>query len=241
MARNNDICNMQKVRTMMNTTKNEIYDPSIFEEAHIIENRGIIGWLAKRRVRAILDLCKNFTNTQEKIKIIDIGCGYGEILAELAEAFPNAELTGVDINEAAIDEACQRVPKALFFQKNLESATLIENHEKYDLVICSEVLEHVNSPQLLANKLIEITKSDGYICVTVPNDFITNIGRFILRKKPYKSPAHKTAFTEKKLISVFSGILPMEIKTVPMRLLPFFMSTNIAAIFWNNNKKRIHF
>lgn len=44
----------------------------------------------------------------------------------------------------------------------------IDENLKYDFIICTEVLEHVPNPVALLGKLSALTKSGGYILITVP-------------------------------------------------------------------------
>jgi SAM-dependent methyltransferase len=44
----------------------------------------------------------------------------------------------------------------------------IPDTSKYDFIICTEVFEHVPNPVALIEKLSALTKSDGYILITVP-------------------------------------------------------------------------
>jgi SAM-dependent methyltransferase len=44
----------------------------------------------------------------------------------------------------------------------------IPDTSKFDFVICTEVFEHVPDPVALIEKLSALTKSDGYILITVP-------------------------------------------------------------------------
>jgi len=74
-------------------------------------------------------------------EILEIGCGIGAQTKSLAEAFPNAHITGVDLSENAID----RAKKFLSNTKNIDlyKSDIFEflchnNTRKYDLVIWSE-------------------------------------------------------------------------------------------------------
>jgi ubiquinone/menaquinone biosynthesis C-methylase UbiE len=41
-------------------------------------------------------------------KIADFGCGTGELVAEIAEKYPTAEITGIEISEAQFKTAVER-------------------------------------------------------------------------------------------------------------------------------------
>jgi len=45
------------------------------------------------------------------------------------------------------------------------------NDERYDITICTEVLEHTNNPITAIDELKRITKKDGYIIISTPYNF----------------------------------------------------------------------
>jgi 2-polyprenyl-3-methyl-5-hydroxy-6-metoxy-1,4-benzoquinol methylase len=45
-------------------------------------------------------------------RILDVGCGYGWSTVALAKAYPNAQITGVDLDEPSIDEARRHAKEA---------------------------------------------------------------------------------------------------------------------------------
>ena len=47
----------------------------------------------------------------------------------------------------------------------------IELRKKYDLVICTSMLEHVKNIKYVAKKIIGLVKKNGYLLVSVPNEF----------------------------------------------------------------------
>ena len=43
--------------------------------------------------------------------------------------------------------------------------------ERFDIIICSEVLEHLKRPEEMLNGLKELVKKDGIFLFTIPNGF----------------------------------------------------------------------
>ena len=78
--------------------------------------------------------------------VLDVGCGQGSLLAEFKLEFPSIKPNGVDVSSSAIELARRRVPDGDFADSGHYSTSL---DEKCDLVVCSEVLEHIpmTSPQ----------------------------------------------------------------------------------------------
>jgi trans-aconitate methyltransferase len=54
-------------------------------------------------------------NLQEDSKVLDLGCGTGELLKILEDLFPSSELTGIDLTEEMLAIAKQKLPIKLSF------------------------------------------------------------------------------------------------------------------------------
>ena len=78
--------------------------------------------------------------------VLDLGCGDSLIGSELLKANPNVFLTGVDIDPEAImlSKNLVKSPRANFLCQNWGKIT----HLRYDYVICSELLEHLDGELL---------------------------------------------------------------------------------------------
>lgn len=72
--------------------------------------------------------------------VLDVGCGSGDNLAALAQAIPDLSLSGVDVSPEALALAARRVPGANFRQLDAQSEKL---DERFDLVMCNQVVEHL--------------------------------------------------------------------------------------------------
>ena len=100
----------------------------------------------------------------ENKKVLDVGCG-GGILSE-ALAARGAKVTGIDAGEASL-----RVARAHAGKSGLEirylCATVEEyagaNQQKYDIVTCMELLEHVPDPGSIVKACSTLAKDGGDI------------------------------------------------------------------------------
>ena len=94
--------------------------------------------------------------------ILDVGCGEGYTLAALVAAGVKADLAGVDLSPAAIAKARRRLPGVTF--------TVGEARElggaRFDLVIMTEVLEHLDDPADVLPVLAGLSR--GPVLLSVP-------------------------------------------------------------------------
>ncbi|CAG0951098.1 demethylmenaquinone methyltransferase / 2-methoxy-6-polyprenyl-1,4-benzoquinol methylase [Methanosarcinales archaeon] len=92
--------------------------------------------------------------------VLDVGCGEGSLLQSL-NLGDEYELYGMDISKRALEIAKTRV-KAAFEVSDISKQSL---GKKFDLVICSEVLEHIIDDMPAIENLHKMSKN---IIITVP-------------------------------------------------------------------------
>lgn len=113
-------------------------------------------------------------------KVLDVGCG-GGILSEALHD-EGAVVTGIDAAGPGIKIA------KLHAEKNSKSITYIEStaedliqnsQDRYDVVACLEVLEHVPDPKLLVKTCIDLLRPGGKLFLSTinknPRSWITAI------------------------------------------------------------------
>lgn len=97
--------------------------------------------------------------------IVDVGCGTGHLLKLISEKFENATLVGFEYSNSAIEIAKKICPKAAFFQFDI-----YENfQQKFDIILCTEVLEHLLYPNKALETCLQMIKNEGTLLITVPN------------------------------------------------------------------------
>jgi SAM-dependent methyltransferase len=122
---------------------------------------------------------------RRRLRILDYGCGTGDHLtAPLARA--GHEVLGVDAHAPSVAEARRRHrgPALAFRVGTLED--LLASGDAFDVVVCSEVLEHVDAPRPFLAGLRRLVAPDGVLIVTTPNGYgafelLRGLERFLRR------------------------------------------------------------
>jgi 2-polyprenyl-3-methyl-5-hydroxy-6-metoxy-1,4-benzoquinol methylase len=103
------------------------------------------------------------------LRVLDVGCGNGSQLA-LPLARHGFQVIGIDIDAGSIEHA-QQLAKDL---KNASFMCLEVTELKtasFDVVILSEVLEHMTEPRALLAESVKHLGEGGLVIVTVPNGY----------------------------------------------------------------------
>ncbi len=87
--------------------------------------------------------------------VLDVGCGQGALLADVATLFPNANLYGSDFSMAALQMAQRRLPNAAFTIMDLTQNSF---HSSFDVVLCTDVLEHIEDDVTAIRNLAQLTR-----------------------------------------------------------------------------------
>ena len=115
------------------------------------------------------------------LKVLDVGCATGYLGAKLKSM--DNYVIGIDISAPAIKQAKKVLDQAYCF--NLETTT-IPGKQKFDLIIISEVIEHLFQPHQVIKKLVTRLKPHGRIIITTPNiSYWINRLTFLLGKFAY--------------------------------------------------------
>ncbi|MBC7571999.1 MAG: methyltransferase domain-containing protein [Spirosoma sp.] len=101
-------------------------------------------------------------------KILDVGCGNGNNSRQMASL--GFDVLGIDISAKTIETArsLNTYPNLRF--ENIPAEEL-DIDDKFDAIICSEVVEHLHAPQPVVHTLSTLLKPDGVLLVTVPNGY----------------------------------------------------------------------
>ena len=126
--------------------------------------------LARKRLAAVVERVSRFAReTQEyHLKILDLGCGIGGMTFPLS--YLGHTVVGVDVDSQSIGDCNSKntFPNATYQVGDIANLDLAE---QFDVVICSEVLEHSSQPDLILQTIRRHLAPDGIAIVTIPNGY----------------------------------------------------------------------
>jgi ubiquinone/menaquinone biosynthesis C-methylase UbiE len=101
------------------------------------------------------------------LRILDVGCGTGEITHRLAALYPEAEVTGVDLVADHLDEARRRYARIgprLRFDVG-DAMALAAGDGTYDLVVCRHMVQSVPDAAGVVAELVRVARPGGRLHV----------------------------------------------------------------------------
>ncbi|CAN5330289.1 hypothetical protein BH10PLA2_BH10PLA2_12480 [soil metagenome] len=107
--------------------------------------------------------------------IVDVGCGSGHLLAELKKWSSPRSLSGCDFAEESLTFSRKHFSGCNFYTHDIYSLL----PSRYDVVICTEVLEHLERPFVAVRNLVSATRLGGVVILTVPNGRLDHLNEHI--------------------------------------------------------------
>jgi SAM-dependent methyltransferase len=101
----------------------------------------------------------------EAPRILDAGCGTGEIASRLARRWPGGEVLGVDVLEGSLRLARERhaglAPRLRFEQRSVYGLGLPDG--TFDLAVCRHVIQSIPRVEEVLAELVRVTRPGGRV------------------------------------------------------------------------------
>ena len=124
-------------------------------------------------------------------RVLDAGCGQGELLETLVRALPGSIVDGADVSEQSVADSRRRNPSRDLFTMDLSAADFERVHSArlgaYDLVVCSEVVEHIGDDAGAVRNVKQLMAPGGHLIVTVPGGKMSRFDRAIGHHRHYRA------------------------------------------------------
>lgn len=146
-------------------------------------NENTADYLAKsagsRWFRDLLLMVLDQVDSANVQSVADVGCGIGHKASIIKERLPNAQISGFDFSESAIEVAKKAYGnQGIHF--SCDDITSADYRERYDLISAFDVLEHVDDWRGLVDKLVAV--NNRYMLISVPvgrmRPYEVHIGHF---------------------------------------------------------------
>jgi SAM-dependent methyltransferase len=109
--------------------------------------------------------------------LLDAGCGMGVNVRDLRRKFPHLRITGTDLSERILGLAREYVgpdPMIEFASLDLGQASL---DRQFDLILCNQVLEHVEDDRRAIRNLAQMTRR--WLLITVPGGAYNSTSKLV--------------------------------------------------------------
>ena len=103
-------------------------------------------------------------------RILDVGCDGATLTAIVAKKSAAEDVIGIDISKESVVYSKRKHPEFQLAVGNAEELPFQD--ATFDMVFCSEVLEHVEHPEKLLAEIKRCLKADGHCIVEVPTESI---------------------------------------------------------------------
>lgn len=137
----------------------------------------------------------------ENKSVVDCGCGEGygsNVLSRVATS-----VIGLDISGSTIEKAIKKYPQPnlSFQQANLERKIPLQS-DSADVVICSQVIEHLRNPRVLLQEIHRVLKMGGLLIIATPNkNTFSPTGREL-------DPYHYIEYTQETFRALLNTVFP---------------------------------
>ena len=180
-------------------------------------------WFVSRN-KLLQNLFIRYFPVVNNLKMIEIGCGTGFVLAGLAERFPSMTLFGADPYLSGLQYAKKRVPEAEFIQMDAGISPFLE---EFDVVGIFDVLEHIEDDRKVLQEIRKSLKPGGGLLITVPQH------PWLWSSNDVRA-GHRRRYTRKELTTKLkeAGFRIEKINSFVSLLLPFMIAGRFKAIIF---------
>lgn len=123
-------------------------------------------------------------------RFLDIGCSVGSAVE--AARMQGFQGTGIDLDPQCVRMAAEKYPQNRFLHRSVDE--LADAGEQFDLIFCTEVIEHVPDPAAFIDDVRRLLSPDGILFMTTPHGTHFRLPRDILTWYGLKPPEHIVLF-----------------------------------------------
>lgn len=182
------------------------------------------------RLRLFASLAEDHLPRSRGIRILDAGCGDGYLLLQLRErlASRSPALYGCDFSVGRLAEAQRRTNGAHVSVANIKALPF--SSDCFDLVLCTDVLEHVVEPARAVRELTRTVKPGGLLLFAIPHEGWWQVCRALLLRFPLRVSGHINDLSPAWIRPVLPEWEVVKVQTLPLRQLPWLLALHATVL-----------
>ncbi len=125
-------------------------------------------WRRMAAPRARTETFLRLLSEEPARSLVDLGCGNGRLVAEIASRNPSLRLAGLDLSEAQVEENRRRTPGAEWKAFDLVSENPLPDTfaGSFDVAVASELIEHLPAPEQMLLHARQLVRPGGRLLLS---------------------------------------------------------------------------
>jgi len=183
-------------KNLSNKERAEVYaDIKSHDETYYAKNTSMLKWIHDWRFKSIKNL---IGDVSDKI-ILDAGSGEGYFLSQIKAK----EKFGIEMSEKRVKKSLKKHPKLNVQVGDVKKLPFDDG--VFDVIICSEVLEHVDRYEEALIEFKRCLKPSGMLVMSFPNERMVAFGRLLILKFPIHEIDHVNWITPKQIRKILGS------------------------------------
>lgn len=181
-------------RKLSNKERAEAYAEIKPHTTYYSSGPSFLKWVHDSRFNALKSLMGDVTNKS----VLDAGCGEGYFFSQIQAK----EKYGIDLSEERLKKTVISFPSSNVLCSDLKKLPFED--EKFDVIVCSEVLEHVDGYEDVILEFKRCIKPSGKLILSFPNERMVGLGRLLIMRFPAHELDHVNWLTISDMTKILS-------------------------------------